>query len=72
MFSPTLEFERPILIAESEWVDIFEDEDGWAAECRVCHSWISTHNETRRVAVETFGKHFRHDYPHDLGERSPE
>ncbi len=69
---PTLEFEHHVLMTESERVDISEHVDGWSAECLVCHAWISTHHETRREAVNTFERHFRNDYPHNLGERTPE
>ena len=70
--SPTLEFEHHVLMTESERVDISEHDDGWSAECLVCHAWISRHNETRRDAVNAFEQHFQGDYPHNLGERSPE
>ena len=69
--SPTLEFERHVLMTEKERVDISEHGDGWSAECLVCHAWISTCNETRREAVDVFDRHFRDDYPHSLGERTP-
>ena len=70
--SPTLEFERHVLMTESERVDISEHGDSWSAECLVCHAWISTRNGTRREAVDAFERHSRYDYPHSLRERTPE
>jgi hypothetical protein len=70
--STTLEFEHRVRMTESERVDISEGDDGWSAECLVCHAWISTRNETRREAVEAFERHLRNDYPHNVDERTPD
>jgi hypothetical protein len=59
------------VVAQSEQVEISEDDDGWCAECLVCHSWVSTHNQTRREAEIAFEQHLQNDYPHSLATQPP-
>jgi hypothetical protein len=57
--------------AESEQVEISQHDDGWTAECRVCHSWIRRHYASHREAENAFEQHLQDDYPHNLDEQSP-
>ena len=63
--------EHHVLVAEPERVEISQRDDGWYAECLVCHSWVTRNHATRGAAEIAFAQHLRNDYPHNLDEQSP-